>query len=110
MTDGQYFKLYDTPVLGILPHERLVLSIDLADYKDREDFEARVFPELELIAKKELEAGGGLERRVAQEAVRELLTSNESKTVEALRKELDDTKAIKLTHAELADLVSELLS
>jgi hypothetical protein len=30
--------------------------------------------------------------------------------VEALRKELDETKAIKLTQAELADLVSELLS
>jgi hypothetical protein len=97
-------------VLGIAPEERLVLSVDLADYKDREDFEARVYPELELIDKKELEAGGGLERRVAQEAVRELLTSDESKTVKALRRELDETKAIKLTHAELADLISELLS
>jgi hypothetical protein len=110
VTDGRHFKLYDAPVLGMAPADRLVLSVDLADYKDREDFEARIYPELELIAKKELEAGGGLERRVAQEAVRELLTSNESKTVEALRKELDETKAIKLTQAELADLVSELLS
>jgi hypothetical protein len=110
VTDGRHFKLYDTPVLGLTPEERLVLSVDLADYKDREDFEARVYPELGLIAKQELEAGGGLESRVAQETVRELLTSNESKTVKALRKELDDTKAIKLTHAELADLVSELLS
>lgn len=110
VTDGRYFKLYDAPVLGMAPEERLVLSVDLADYKDREDFEARVYPELELIAKKELETGGGLERRVAQEAARELLTSSESKTVKALRKELDETKAIKLTPAELADLVSELLS
>jgi hypothetical protein len=38
------------------------------------------------------------------------LTSNDSKAVRALRKELDETKAIKLTHADLADLVSELLS
>jgi hypothetical protein len=68
------------PYSGWRRQTRLVLSVDLADYKDREDFEARIYPELELIAKKELEAGGGLERRVAQEAVRELLTSNESKT------------------------------
>ena len=54
--------------------------------------------------------GGGLERRVAQEAARELLTSNESNTVKALRKELEETKAIKLTDAELVDLMSELLS
>ena len=70
---------------------------------------ARIYPELELIAKKELEAGGGLELRVAQEAAREVLTSSESKTVKALRRELDDTKAIKLTQLELADLVSEVV-
>ncbi|MFO7572723.1 MAG: hypothetical protein R6W48_09025 [Gaiellaceae bacterium] len=50
-----------------------------------------------------------LERRVAQEAVRELLTSSGSRTLRALRKELDETKAIKVTPAELAELVSELL-
>jgi hypothetical protein len=38
------------------------------------------------------------------------LTSNESNTVKALRKELEETKAIKLTDAELVDLMSELLS
>ena len=109
VTDGRFLKLYDAPVLGVAPHERGVLSVDVADYKDREDFEARILPELELVAKAELESGAGLERRVAQEAVRELLTSSGSKTLRALRKELDETKAIKVTPAELAELVSELL-
>jgi predicted type IV restriction endonuclease len=109
VTDGRFFKLYDAPVLGVGPDERLVLSVDLANYKDRDDFEARIYPELELIAKSELESGAGLERRVELEAVRELLTSSGSKTVKALRSELDSTKKIKLSSAELAELVSELL-
>jgi hypothetical protein len=57
VTDGRYFRLYDAPVLGVQPEERQVLSVDLADYKDRDDFEARIYPELELIAKTELESG-----------------------------------------------------
>ena len=110
VTDGRYFKLYDAPMLGVSPEERLVLSVDLADYKDREDFEARIYPELELIAKTELESGAGLERRVATaEAVRELLTASGSKTLKALRKELDETKRIRLSASELSELVSELL-
>jgi hypothetical protein len=110
VTDGRYFKLYDAPMLGVSPEERLVLSVDLADYKDRDDFEARIYPELELIAKTELESGAGLERRVALEAVRELLTSSGSKTLRALRKELDETRHIRLTASELSELASELLS
>jgi hypothetical protein len=86
-----------------------VLSVNLADYKDRDDFEARIYPELELIAKSELESGAGLERRVALEAVCELLTSSSSKTVKALRKELDESRHIRLTASELSELVSELL-
>ena len=109
VTDGRYFKLYDAPMLGVSPEERLVLSVDLADYKDREDFEARIYPELELIAKTELESGAGLERRVTLEAVRELLTASGSKTLKALRKELDETKRIRLSASELSELVSELL-
>jgi hypothetical protein len=109
LTDGQHFKLYDAPVLGIPPEDRLVLSVNLADYKDRDDFEARIYPELELIAKTQLESGAGLERRVALEAVRELMTISGSKTVKALRKELDDTKKISLSVNELSELVSELL-
>jgi hypothetical protein len=109
VTDGRYFKLYDAPMLGVPPEERRVLSVNLADYKDRDDFEARIYPELELIAKTELESGAGLERRVALEAVRELLTSSSSKTVKALRRELDETRHIRLTASELSELVSELL-
>jgi hypothetical protein len=109
VTDGQYFKLYDAPVLGVPPEERQVLSVNLADYKDRDDFQARIYPELELIAKTELESGAGLERRVALEAIRELLTASGSKTVKALRRELDETRHIRLSASELSELVSELL-
>lgn len=110
VTDGRYFKLYDAPLLGVLPEERQVLSVNLAEYKDREDFEARIYPELELIAKVALESGAGLERRVALEAVRELLTSPSSKTAKMLRKELDETRHVKLSGSGLSELVSELLS
>lgn len=109
VTDGRYLKLYDAPMLGVSPEERLVLSVDLADYKDREDFDARIYPGLELLAKTELESGAGLERRVALEAARELLTSPGSKTLSALRKELDESRRIRLTHSELSELISELL-
>jgi len=109
VTDGRYFKLYDAPVLGVPPEERQVLAVNLAEYKDRDDFETRIYPELELIAKSELESGAGLERRVALEAVRELMTSSGSKTVKTLRRELDETKRISLSADELSELVSELL-
>jgi hypothetical protein len=109
VTDGRYFNLYDAPVLGVPPAERKVLSVDLADYRDQDDFEARIYPNLELIAKSELESGAGLERRVALEAVRELLTSSSSKAIRTLRKELDDSKGIKLSTGELSELLSELL-
>ncbi len=109
VSDGRYLKLYDAPLLGVAPHERLVLSVDLADYRNREDFEARILPELELIAKTELESGAGLQRRVTQEAVRELLTSSGSRTLKGLRRELDESKGIKVAPPELAELTSELL-
>lgn len=109
VTDGRFFKLYDTPVVGVLPEERLVFSVDLADYRDRDDFEARIYPSLELIAKTELASGAGLERRVAREAIRELLTQPTSKTTRALRRELDDSRRIRLSASELSELASELL-
>ena len=109
VTDGRFLKLYDAPMLGVLPEERQVFSVDLADYRDRDDFEARIFPALELIAKTELALGAGLERRVALQAIRELLTSNSSKTIRALRRELDETKKIRLSPSELSELTSELL-
>jgi hypothetical protein len=62
-----------------------------------------------LLAKPELESGAGLERRVALEAVREIMTAPTSKTARALRKELDETKGIKLSASGLSELASELL-
>lgn len=109
VSDGRYFKLYDAPMLGVPPEERIVLLVDLADYKDREDFEARIYPDLELLAKSELESGAGLERRVALEAARELLTTPSSKALKALRQELDHSRNVKLTATELSELVSDLL-
>jgi predicted type IV restriction endonuclease len=109
VTDGRHLKLYDAPMLGVSPEERLVLSVDLADYKDREDFDARIYPGLELLAKTELESGAGLERRVALEAARELLTSPGSKTLTTPRKELDESRRIRLTPSELSELISDPL-
>jgi predicted type IV restriction endonuclease len=106
VTDGRHFKLYDAPVLGVPPEERSVLMVD---YRDRDDFEARIYPDLELVAKGELESGAGLERRVALEAARELLTISSTKTMRTLRKELEETKNIKLPAVELSELISELL-
>jgi hypothetical protein len=65
--------------------------------------------DLELVAKSELESGAGLERRVALEGVRELLTTSSAKTTRTLRRELEETKNIKLSAIELSELVSELL-
>jgi hypothetical protein len=62
-----------------------------------------------LIAKSELQSGAGLERRVALEAVRELLTSSNAKTLRALQRELDEAKKIRLSAGELSELVSDLL-
>lgn len=110
VTDGRVFKLYDMAVIGALPEERMVFSVDLSDYRDRDDFETRIYPNLALIAKAELASGGTqLERRVALEAVREILSTSASKTIRALRKELDDTRKIRLSASELSELASDLL-
>jgi Type I restriction enzyme R protein N terminus (HSDR_N) len=109
VTDGRQFMLYDAPMLGVPPDERRVFSVDLADYRDWDDFEARIYPMLELIAKSELASGAGLERTVAVRAIREVLTTSSSKTARALRRELDETKRIRLSPSELSDIVSEML-
>ncbi len=109
VTDGQYFHLYDAPVLGIPPVDRVVLSVDLADYVDRDDFEARIYPRMSLLEKHELESGMGLQRWVAREAAREFLTTSTSRTIRALRKELDDVKHIRLSAADVDQLIAELL-
>jgi predicted type IV restriction endonuclease len=110
VTDGRYMKVYDAPVLGVPPHERQVLAVDLLDYKDRADFDARIFPELELLAKSELESGAGLDRRATQEAIREILTTPQSTAVGSLRHELEEKRKIHLTDDETTEFVSELFS
>ena len=85
---GQAARIYyviDGDTVALTNGARVVLSVNLADYEDSDEFEARIYPELELIAKTELESGAGPERRVAQEAVRELLTTSSSKTAKTLR-------------------------
>jgi predicted type IV restriction endonuclease len=109
VTDGRYLNVYDAPVLGVPPHERLVIAIDLLDYRDRADFELRIYPQLELLAKSELESGAGLQRRATQEAIREILTTTDSASLESLRRELEAKKNIRLRPGEATELLSELL-
>jgi hypothetical protein len=109
VSDGRYLKVYDPRVPHVKAEDRLVFEVDLAGYKDREDFDVRIYPDLELLSKESMVAGDGLERRAAQEAVRELLTTPGSKTVSALRDELKNKKLIHLGENELAEVLSELL-
>jgi hypothetical protein len=109
LTDGRFVKVYDPRVPDVTPENRLVFELDLAGYQDREDFEVRIFdPDLSLLSKDSL-ASGGLERRAAKEAVRELLTDAASKSVHSLQEELQNRKVIHLGTDELTDLLAELL-
>src|SRR4051794_21524626 len=38
LTNGRLLQLYDAPVTGVMPEDRLVLEIDMNDWADREDF------------------------------------------------------------------------
>jgi len=69
----------------------------------------RIYLGLELLAKSELECGAGLERRVALDAGRELPTTPSSEALAVRRQELDRGRNVRLTRAELAELVSVLL-
>jgi hypothetical protein len=109
VTNGQLIRVYDAPLLHTLPHERLIFELDLLDYEDREEFDAYVYPDLALLSKTELEAGEGLARRAAQEAVRDILTTHDSRTVAALRQELQTSKAMTVPESEVLDLISDLI-
>lgn len=109
VTDGRYVKLYDAPVPNVTPANRLVFELDLAGYGDREDFEVSVYPDLSLLSKSAIENGAPLEERAAQEGIRELLTTPDSATLSALRKELQAKKLTHLGDQQLVDLLSELL-
>jgi predicted type IV restriction endonuclease len=109
VTDGRHLKLYDPRVPHVEPADRLVFELDLAGYKDREDFELRIYPNLALLSKGQMADGTGLERKAAEEAVRELLTSGDSSAVEALRDQLKEKKLIHMSTAELADIMGDIL-
>jgi hypothetical protein len=80
------------------------------DLKDREDFEAQIYPDLRLLAKDTVATPAGLERRAAALAVRELLTTRSSATLSALRDELKKNKLIQLSSLELADVMTDVLT
>lgn len=109
LTDGRIWKVYDAPVLDVEPEDRLVFEVDLAGYEDREGFEARNYPDLALLAKAEMRTGAALQRRAAQESIRELRTTGESRTVGAIQQELEATKRVRMTRNQITDLISELL-
>jgi hypothetical protein len=108
LTDGRRLKLYDMAP-SVSPDDRLVFEVDLADYSGREDFEVSVYPDLALLSKDAMANGSGLERRATQEAVRDLLTAHDSKTLATLQAELANANLPHVETVDLAELLAELL-
>jgi predicted type IV restriction endonuclease len=108
LTDGRLVQVYDAPVVGIPPEDRLVLQIDLADYVDRDDFDTRVWPAASMLAKPAMATGGLLERQAARELVRTIIAEPKSATVKSLQKELQARKVV-LSTAETASILAELI-
>ena len=109
LTDGRFLQIFDAPVTGVLPEDRLVLEIDLNDWADREDFDLRRWPEAAMLAKSAMATGEALERFAARELIRGLLLDPESQTVAALRGELE-SKKVMLPGPTLVSLIDELLT
>jgi hypothetical protein len=95
-------------VTGVKPHDRVVISIDLGDFADRDDFDTRIWPVAALLTKEAMQSRVGLERYAARELVRSLLSDGRSATIEALRQELEQRK-VTLSGAEVTALVNELI-
>jgi hypothetical protein len=108
LTDGSVMRLYDR-IPNTSPEDRLVFQIGLTQHIDREDFEVKLYPDLALLSKLAMEEGTGLERRAAQQAVRDLLANSESQTIETLREELAASQLAHLGKRELVELLDELL-
>jgi hypothetical protein len=108
LTDGRYLQVYDIPVTGLAPEDRLVLSIDLADFADREDFDTRTWPAAGLLAKPAMQTGKALERHAARELIRTRLTDPSSSTITALKTDLEQRKVI-LSRNEIVALVDDLI-
>lgn len=109
LTDGRFLKVYDAPVTGRPPEDRVVLVIDLNDWADREDFDVRRWPETAMLSKAAMADGEALERYAARDLIRSLIADPGSQTVKALRKELESKKLV-LPEATIASLVDELLT
>jgi len=108
LTNGRLLQLYDAPVTGVMPEDRLVLEIDINDWADREDFDLRRWPEAELLTKEAMQTGDALERFAARELIRDLLSDPASASVKAVRRELQEKKVI-LSEGATASLLAELL-
>ena len=72
LTTGRLWQVYDAPVTGVPPEDRLVFEVDLGDWVDREDFDLRVWPQMAMLTKDALVTGEALERIAARELIREV--------------------------------------
>jgi type I restriction and modification enzyme subunit R-like protein len=108
LTDGRHLHVYDAPVVGVLPADRLVLQVDLADYADRDDFDTRLWPAAAMLCKEAMGTGHELERHAARELIRTILTDASSASVKALQDELQARKVMVST-VETASLLGELI-
>jgi hypothetical protein len=108
VTDGQTMKLYDR-VPNLPVEKRVVFELQIADYRERADFDADIYPDLALMSKKAMGEGKGLEQRAAQQAIRDLLGNSESVAVGALTKELSDSGLAKMSAEEVAAMAADLL-
>lgn len=108
LTDGRQLHVYDAPIVGVQPSDRLVLQVDLVDYADRDDFDARLWPAAAMLAKKAMVTGQDLERHAARELIRTILVDASSTSVKALQQELQARKVI-ISPVEAATLVAELI-
>ena len=108
LTDGRHIHVYDAPVVGVSPADRLVLQIDLADYADRDDFDTRLWPAAAMLSKDAMTTGQDLERHAARELIRTILADASSASVTALQHELQ-TRKVMVSPAETAALLAELI-
>jgi predicted type IV restriction endonuclease len=109
LTDGRLLQVYDAPVTGVVPAQRLVVELDLDDWIDREDFERRIWPQAAMLTKAAPREGAALERCAARERIRALLADRPSRTVRALQRELR-TETVLLDTEAVVSLTSELVT
>lgn len=110
LTDGRFVGVYDLQTAGVLPEDRLLFNVDLLNYTDPEDFAVRVSPNLGLISCREMDSASGLERKAAEKAIRDLMTTLGTHSLQALRSELAKSKLVPIDEPDLAQMMGELLS